>query len=56
MPSPTFNRTAEFLPTLGGHINFVKAYMAPIMHNWLLERVDGPLPPPTFTYILVIVN
>ncbi|KAK6074689.1 hypothetical protein SCUP515_06318 [Seiridium cupressi] len=37
---PTFQRTPEFLPTLGGHINFVKAYMAPVLHNWLLERVD----------------
>ncbi|KAI0176620.1 nuclear pore protein 84/107 [Pestalotiopsis sp. NC0098] len=37
---PTFERTAEFLPTLGGHIKYVKAFMVPILQNWLLERVD----------------
>lgn len=37
---PTFTRTPEFLPTLGGHIKFVKAFMVPILQNWLLERVD----------------
>ncbi|KAH6660231.1 nuclear pore protein 84/107 [Truncatella angustata] len=37
---PTFERTAEFLPTLGGHVNYVKAYMTPVLHGWLLERIE----------------
>lgn len=39
--SPTFERTPEFLPTLSGHVKFVKNFMSALTRNWLLESLDG---------------
>jgi hypothetical protein len=39
--SPTFERTPEFLPTLSGHVKFVKNFMSALTQGWLLESLDG---------------
>ncbi|KAI1868645.1 hypothetical protein JX265_005323 [Neoarthrinium moseri] len=37
---PTFQKTADFFPTLGGHVKYVQSFMAPLLNKWLLESVE----------------